>query len=140
MTETTIDLNERISRLEAIVSSIPKHEPAGLSQKAVDALERRLQSIEQRFTEREASIAAKAAQTAIQSLEKRLRAGTDNTLQAVGSVLSDLKRETAQGITKTAEELRQELHAIDAVQSDSFTRASATVLSAVSKLSPSFRT
>ena len=139
MTETTIDFNERIARLEAIVSSIPKHEPAGLSQKAVDALERRLQSIEQRFTEREASIAAKAAQAATQAVEKRLRAGTDNTLQAVGEVLSSLKRETAQGITKTAEELRQEIQSLDSVNADSHTRAAATVLSAVSALSPSFR-
>ena len=61
-------------------------------------------------------------------------------MQAVGSVLSDLKRETTQGITRSAEELRQELHAIDAVQADSFTRAEACVLAAVSKLSPSFRT
>ena len=139
MNDIPSDIDERLNRIEAIVASLPRHEPAGLSQKAVDALERRLQSIEQRFTEREASIAAKAAQAATQAVEKRLRAGTDNTLQAVGEVLSSLKRETAQGITKTAEELRQEIQSLDSVNADSHTRAAATVLSAVSALSPSFR-
>jgi predicted nucleic acid-binding Zn-ribbon protein len=138
MTDTPSDINERLNRIEAIVASLPRHEPAG-QQKAVDALERRLQSIEQRFTERERAIAGAAADAAIAALDRRLASANQTQLRAVGEVLSDLKRETAQGITRSAEELRQELHAIDAVQADSFTRATATVLSAVSALSPSFR-
>ena len=138
MTNIPSDIDERLNRIEAIVASLPRHEPAG-QQKALSTIEHRLLDIERRFTEREASIAAKAAQAATQAVEKRLKAGTDNTLQAVGSVLSDLRRETDRGITKTAEELRQEIQILDATNADSHTRAAATILSAVSALSPSFR-
>ena len=140
MTETTIDLNERIARLEAIVSSIPKHEPTGLQEKAMHEALRRLEAIEQRIGNRDALIARQAADAAVAAVTDKLKSSSHSQIKAVGEVLADLKRETTQGITRSAEELRQELHAIDAVQADSFTRASATVLSAVSKLSPSFRT
>ena len=140
MTETTIDLNERIARLEAIVSSIPKHDPAGLQEKSLHEALRRLEAIEQRIGNRDALIARQAADAAVAAVTDKLKSASQSQIKAVGEVLADMKRDTSVSIKKSAEDLRQELHAIDAVQADSFTRAEACVLAAVSKLSPSFRT
>ena len=139
MNDTTIDLNERIARLEAIVSSIPKHESTGLSQKSVDSMERRLQSIEQRFAERERAIAGAAADAAIAALDRRLASANETQLRAVGTVLADLRKETNATINGTASDIRKELHALDELAADSFVRAEKTLLDAVSRLSPSFR-
>ena len=140
MTETTIDLNERIARLEAIVSSIPKHETAGLQEKAMHEALRRLEAIEQRIGNRDALIARQAADAAIAAVTDKLKSASQSQIKAVGEVLADMRKETNATISGTASDIRKELHAIDALNADSHSRAAATVLSAVSKLSPSFRT
>ena len=102
MTETTIDINERIARLEAIVSSIPKHDPAGLQEKAMHEALRRLEAIEQRIGNRDALIARQAADAAIAAVTDKLKSASQSQIKAVGVVLADMKRDTSVSIKKSA--------------------------------------
>lgn len=137
---TDPDIAARLDHLEAIVSSISSHSPdTRTTEKALDAVLSRMETIERRMGERDSTIAKTAADSAIRAIEKRLSAASETQLRAVGTVLADLKRETQTAIGKTAADIRSELAAVDLVQGDSFHRAEMTVMSELASLSPSFR-